>query len=453
VLSLKIAQELIRRKHEVLVVTANPPDTDARYRPGEEIKSYKFEGIDVISFEEPLRLKNYQFSFEFRHPYIKEEFRKVLDQFRPDVVHVMHAQNLSGSVIEEAKERGLPVILSPTDFWFICPIVQLKRPDGAVCQGPGPKGTNCLSCYTPKLFPPEPEFKEAVCGRFPSLVPNDDGLRQKASVRLLYSAYIMSKLPKAIAATTRRPAALRQIANAVDAITVPTLLMKNLFEKNGIDSRLIHHVPFGIDTTNLLAWCRKKPSQLLRIGFIGTLFEHKGVDILIKAIQSLPEPHRVLLKIYGSKSQFPEYFQQLQALVESCARTRERIQFLGTFPNDEFGKILSEIDVLVVPSRWYENTPLVMQSALATKTPLIATNLGGMSELIDHEKNGLLFELNDHNDLSRQFQKLLDNEHMLDTFRENIGPPRTIQDMVDDLERLYHLHIATPESSYVMSRT
>lgn len=433
VLTLKIAQDLIRRGYEVLVLTANPPDTDARFRPGEEVIRYTHEGINVVSFEEPLRLKGYRFSYEYQHPSIRERFGVLVEEFRPDIVHVMHAQNLSASIIEEAKSRSLPVIMSTTDFWFICPIVQLKRPNGQVCEGPGPFAKNCFTCYTPELMPPLNQFEEAIDSRFPAV----GKLSGKIGSTALYAAYLAAKYPQAVKATMERPEILSAIANTTDAITVPTRLMQRLFIKNGIKAELIHHVPFGIDTAKLLDWCVKPPSEKLRIGYIGTLFEHKGVDILIRAFQALQAPERATLKIYGSPNQFPEYAQKLKTLAESCLRTRDSVLFLGTFPNDDFGKILSEIDVMVVPSRWYENTPLVMQSALTTKTPMIATDLGGMSELIDHEKNGLLFKLNDHEDLAGQLQKLLDDPAMLNRFKDNIGPQRTIAIMVDELEALY----------------
>lgn len=434
VLTLKIAQDLIRRGHEVLVVTANPPDVDARRRPGEEERRYTHEGVNVVSLEEALRLKGYKFSFEYQHPHMRRRFGELIDEFRPDILHVMHAQNLSASVIEEAKSRDLPVILSPTDFWWICPVVQLKRPNGAVCEGPGPGARNCFTCYTPELMPPESEFVEAIDKRFP-VVTRVSG---KLGSRVLYYAYLGSKYPQALKATACRPDVLSGIANSVDAITVPTLLMKRLFAKNGIKDELIHHIPFGIDTAKLVDWCDKPASEVLRIGYIGTLFEHKGVDILIRAFQLLQAPERAVLKIYGSTKQFAEYADTLIALANSDPVTRDSVQFLETFHNDDFGKVLSEIDVMVVPSRWYENTPLVMQSALTTKTPMIATDLGGMSELIDHGKNGLLFKLNDHEDLSAQLRKLLDDRSVLEGFRAAIGPQRTISVMVDELEALYH---------------
>lgn len=429
ILTLKIAQTLKQRGHEVLVVTANPPDTDARYKEGEEVKRYEYEGINVVSVEEPLRLKDNKFSFEYFNPNIGAFFSEILKSFQPDVVHVMHAQNLSASIVEAAKEAGVRVVLSPTDFWFICPVVQLKRPDGQVCEGPGPKGVNCLTCYTPHLVPPPSQFAEAFSKRFPKL--------NRTIAAGAYPAYAASKLPSAINATTARPRFLRDIANKCQAIGVPTMLMKRLFEKNGINPDLIHHIPFGIDTAPLLAYQNKTASEVLRIGFIGTIFEHKGVDLLVSAFQHLKQPDKAVLKIYGNANQFPEYFKKVQELAASHLPTSEKIQFPGTFPNDRFGEILQDLDVLVVPSRWYENTPLVMQSALATRTPLIATNLGGMSELIEPEKNGLLFALNDVAGLAAQLDKLIEQPQLLRSMQENIEPQRTIAEMVEDIERLY----------------
>lgn len=435
VLTLKIAQELISRGHEILVFTASPPDTDARHAHGPDFTRYTHEGVNVHSVGEALRLRNYTFQHEYNHPQMAEHFASVIDEFKPDFVHVMHAQNLSGSIISIARKKGLPVVLSPTDFWFICPIVQLKRPDNSVCEGPGPGAINCLTCYTPNLIPPSGELVEAVSKRFP--VADNVIVKSAPGRAALQSAYAIYKMPAAIKATTDRPAFLRDIANSADAITVPTLLMKRLFIKNGIREDLIHHIRFGIDLSKLTGFQDKTESDALRIGFIGTLFEHKGVDVLIKAFQML-SPHKApQLKIYGSPSQFPEYFKILEDLAKSDEKSSSRIHFLGTFPNDQFGKIVSELDVLVVPSRWYENTPLVMQSALATKTPLIVTDLGGMSELINHGQDGFVFKVGDHEDLAEKLQCLIDQPDLLSKFRQNIGPQRSTSVMVDELESIY----------------
>lgn len=440
VLTLKVAQELLRRSYEVLVVTANPPDRDARHAVGEESINYVYQDVPVHMIGESLRLKDYTFDHEFKHPAIADHFQGVLQRFKPDLVHIFHAQNLSASIIDVAVKHNLPVICSATDFWFVCPIVQLKKPNGAVCRGPSLMAANCLGCYTPHLIPPKSELIEQLRKKYPSIA----GTMDKSPVPLkrlledsLMMAYISAKMPDAISSTVRRPEVLREAANKTKAIMVPTQLMRDIFVENGIRPELIHHVPFGIDSSPLIPFQRKTESSNLRFGFIGTLFEHKGPDLLIRAFQSLPEDCSAELKIYGDPEQFPDYGKTLKELVKSNPRNQSKISFMGTFPNEKLGEVLQNMDVLVVPSRWYENTPLVIQSALASKTPLIVTNLGGMAELVRHGFNGLVFELNNVNSLVQQMKRLLDERDLLETMKENIAPERTIPQMVDDIEAVY----------------
>jgi len=449
VLTLKIAQELQQRGYEVKVVAANPPDLDARRQsvdtPAAESKitsDYEFEGVPVHIIEEGLRLKEFKFSFEYYHPHIKAHFAKLLQEFKPDIVQLVHAQNLSASVIEACHEYSAPVVFYSTDFWFVCPIVQLKRPDGAVCRGPGPLALKCLDCYTPRLLPPDQEIVEAVASKYPAIGAGVGSLGpplKNLATFALSNLYRAVKAPAAIQATLARPNLLKNSANSLARILVPTKLMRDIFVENGIDSALIKHVPFGIDTSKLNDHQKKVPSEQVRIGYIGTFFEHKGVDLLVRAFLSLPDnlACQAQLKLYGDVNQFPQYVGLLKKLVAESPARGESVSFLGTFPNDQLGSVLEEIDVLVVPSRWYENTPLVMQSALATLTPLIVTDLGGMSELVKHGENGLLFKLNDYQSLLQQLTAVLQDRSLLPKFAGNIKPERTVAQMVDDIESVY----------------
>jgi len=440
VLTLKVAQELQRRGYDILVVTANPPDLDARHPVGEESADYVYEGVPVHVVGEPLRLKGYTFQHEYLHPGIGAHFDRILEKYGPDLVHVFHAQNLSASIIDAARRRGIPVIASTTDFWFVCPIVQLKRPDGAICRGPSKLALNCLSCYTPRLFPPISEFTEALQKRYSVLVKLMAALPvplPELAMKTLYATYKAGKLSSAIEATISRPDVLRDAANKLAAIMVPTRLMRDIFVENGVRAELIHHIPFGLDTQPLVPFQQKTASEILRVGFIGTIYEHKGVDLLIEAFQTLPPDAQATLTIYGDLNQFPDYGARMRALAERPCPHSKNISFGGTFPNSKLGEVLSTIDLLVVPSRWYENTPLVIQSALAAKTPLIVTNLGGMSELVKHEVNGLLFQLNDSSSLREQLLRVLNEPALLQRFRDNIAPERTTSEMVDDIVEVY----------------
>ena len=123
----------------------------------------------------------------------------------------------------------------------------------------------------------------------------------------------------------------------------------------------------------------------------------------------------------------PEYGQRLRNIAGDDAR----ITFEGTFPYHDIGKVLENIDVLVVPSIWYD-FPLIIPSALATKTPVIATDMPGMNELIRHEADGLLFARYDVQDLTDQIKRLLAEPELLPTLRAGIQPVKTVEAMIEE---------------------
>jgi glycosyltransferase involved in cell wall biosynthesis len=137
--------------------------------------------------------------------------------------------------------------------------------------------------------------------------------------------------------------------------------------------------------------------------------------------------------IHGNLERFKHYMKQLREL----AAGDERISFAGPFRRDRVGEVLYGTDVLVVPSRWYENAPVVIYEAFAAKTPVVATDLGGMSEVVEHEKNGLLFELDSAEDLARQLRRLYEEQGLLERLRSGIGHVKTVEENLAELEELY----------------
>ncbi len=105
---------------------------------------------------------------------------------------------------------------------------------------------------------------------------------------------------------------------------------------------------------------------------------------------------------------------------------------------------MAEIDILVVPSLWYENAPLVIYEAFASNTPVIATALGGMAEAVTHEVNGLLFDRGNVPELANMLQRVVAEPGLVERLRSGIRPVRTIGDEVCDLEALY-LSLIPPE--------
>ena len=220
-----------------------------------------------------------------------------------------------------------------------------------------------------------------------------------------------------------------------DRVIAPTKLTRDLLIRNGIDPSLIRLSRYGLDTSEIDTAPRSpvKPSTL-RIGYIGNLASHKGVDLLIEAFRGIPrDMMKARLKIYGSPTRDPAYFKLLTKL----AGEDRRINFAGTFGTEKIGWIFSDIEVLVVPSRWYENSPLVVYAAFASGTPVVATNLGGLSELVEHDKNGLLFPVDDAEKLNAQLLRFFPEPDLLRQLRDGIQPVKTAKESANELEQIY----------------
>lgn len=110
---------------------------------------------------------------------------------------------------------------------------------------------------------------------------------------------------------------------------------------------------------------------------------------------------------------------------------------MGRFEQDRIGEVLAGIDVLIVPSIWYENSPLVIKEAFAIRTPVIASNIGGMAELVTHNVDGLLFKQADSADLARQMRRVVEHPELLESLRNGIRPVKSIDKEVHELEAIY----------------
>lgn len=138
--------------------------------------------------------------------------------------------------------------------------------------------------------------------------------------------------------------------------------------------------------------------------------------------------------IYGDTEQFPRYTQRLAAL----AGDDERFHFKGTFNPDQIGNVFSGLDILVVPSLWHENTPLVIHSAQKAKVPVIASDVSGTREIISDGVNGFLFERGNPLHLSSIIDRLFVDRALVQRLSEASIPANTLSKYTDQLEGLYN---------------
>ena len=421
VLTYSVARELIKRGHTVRVLTGYPGNADLADEA--RFDEYDFEGIHVYRFHHAYNPMGGQVSMievGYNNRLGADYFDRIIERFEPDVVHFFHLNRLGTGLIERAVQAGIPRFMTPTDFWTICPTGQLLLAEGSLCAGPSAHAGNCLKHFAAST-------QKGAVGKLARMLPTSLADR---IVRLTQEGFGPSYKGReeVNALADRLPRNVSRL-NRLNGILVPNRFMKDFLVRHGVVPGLISEAAFGIDLASNATGERPLsfPGRL-RIGFIGTLAPHKGCHVLIEAYKNLAAPDATL-KIYGRSDDFPAYAAEL----ESRARRLPSIEFCGTFPNSEIGQVLASLDVLVVPSLWYENTPLVIYSAQAARCPVIASDLPGLSEAIGHDENGLLFKSGDSAGLARQLGRLINEDGLLQQLSARARRPESTECYVDQL--------------------
>lgn len=428
VLTYSVARELLRRGHTVHLLTGNPEPHDSS--SPEIFEEYDFEGIHVYRFNDTDKVTDgsiSRISRSYDNDLAASYFNKLLNSFRPDVVHFFHLNRLGTGLIEMCVRAGVPCFMTPTDFWAICPTVQLVYADGSMCSGPSAYGGNCVKHFaqngTHGLLASALAKKLPTAGADLLVRLTQKGLLPNYSQQIEVKA-IGSRLQKNI-----------ERINQLDTLFVPNLFMREKLLQYGVSTHLMVQLPFGISGLRDINEEHDKPkvsrrifNKPLRVGYIGTLAQHKGCHVLIQAFLALT-PGDAVLKIYGNPDDFPEYVDTLK----HAAFDENSIEFCGTFPNSKITEVIMNLDVLVVPSLWYENTPLVIYSAQAAQCPVVASDFPGISEVIKHDVNGLLFEPGDSGALSRALTSLASKPDLLERLGNNAYHPKSTESYVDEL--------------------
>jgi glycosyltransferase involved in cell wall biosynthesis len=425
VLTFSVAQDLRRRGHGVLVFTGYPDP--APLADEARLDRYTVDGIDVVRFHHahvPMGGETVLTRQEYRNKLAAGYFARTVREFAPDVIHFFHLSRLSGLLVDAALDAGIPAYYTPTDFWSICQTAQLMLPGGGPCGGPTADAGNCVK-HMAELT--QGRAVGALAGRVPDALA-DTVVRLTAQG--LLPPYPMHR---EVAAVHGRMDFLIRRLNWLHGIAAPTAVMADTLLRHGVDADLIVRMGYGIDTTGIAPTpVAHTPGTPLVAAFIGTLAPHKGSRVAIEAVRRLA-PGTVRLMIYGNPNDFPDYYASLQ----HQAADSPDIVFCGTFPPNRIGSVLSECHVLVIPSLWFENAPLVMHNALAAKRPVIASDLPGLAETVKAGENGLLFPAGDARRLAALFTSLHQNPSLLSALSAGCRAPKSIATYVDEVLSLY----------------
>jgi len=312
----------------------------------------------------------------YRHSTLDDRFKQILNQMKPDIVHIGHLNHLSTSMVDVASNEGYPIVFTLHDFWLMCPRGQFLQ-------------TNLG----------EPSFWNYCNGQENS----------KCAVNC-YSRYFSgspNELDKDIRYWTdwikRRMEHVRSITKKIDLFIAPSSWLYNRFVSgHNIDENSIVYLDYGFDHERLRNRNREPEDQFV-FGYIGTHIPAKGIQHLIPAFKMLDNEKSKLI-IWGRESHHNT------AALRRASRLNPNIIWLPEYDNRNIVReVFNKVDAIVVPSIWDENSPLVIHEAQQARVPVITADHGGMAEYVKHGVNGLLFKHRDPNDLCKQMKKFIAN--------------------------------------------
>jgi len=325
---------------------------------------------------------------------VERLFERVLDDFRPDLVHVQHLMGLPAQLLRVLLQRRIPYVVTLHDYWWICANAQLLTNDGQqICDGPR-LWLNCGRCAL-----------------------------ARAGMGTLWPAAPV--LAPFLAARARLQ---RQALEQADRLIAPTVFVKTWHVTHGVSADKIEVLPHGIEGPHLPAH-RPRPDGPFRFACIGGLARQKGVHVLIEAFARLTG--QAELWVAGSETFDPAYAQRLRSLAGP------RVIFMGGLSREQVWSCLAEIDVLAVPSLWYEAFSLIAHEAFVAGVPVVASRLGALAEVVHDGVDGLLVPPGDVDAWAAALQRLADSPELLDRLRVGVRPVTDLMRHVQLLTDVY----------------
>ena len=418
--TLGLGKSLQAKGHEVTILCAEDWNTGEKYWNG--VTQEVYDGVPVYR----VHLNWTKAADSNRILYDSLPVEKWLDELlstvKFDIVHVISTYSLGVGVLRSVKRANIPLVLTLMDFWFLCPSLQLLRSDGNLCDG---KTTpwQCQSCLM---------SRSRIFQKLHSIsLPDSVNSQVWGTLSRIKQVTNQRGFRGLLLNMDERKKVMREVFSLPDIVIAPSIVVRDLINKNFSMSVLL--LKYGHDLSWINEHGGKSKSDSVRIGYLGQILRIKGVHLLVDAFIKSNFGAKARLDIWGNHLADPAYTNELNSMIDN----RESICLRGKYDRKSLGAILADIDVVVVPSIWYENAPLVIQEAFAAGKPVITTNLGGMAEAVSHEVNGLLFERNNTEDLSRQLKRIVDEKGLLENLSDGLPPVKTFDDEIFELDEVY----------------
>ena len=422
-----LARELARQGHAVSVFARR----ENAQQPEYEVETTTTDQVELSRINHTLRGST-SFADSYQNDTIAARFGQMLDRFQPDIVHFQHLVYLSTTCVREAVQRQIPVVMTLHDYWLICQRGRFLKPDLSVCSGQTDAG--CAQCFHHLLGPK----MSVLYGWLKPLLGQQSWLRERARRWYGKRAGSQSVSLAARQQIQARMAHIRTLCESVSLFLAPSRFLREQFVAFGLPPEKILFHECGLQTDTLRPAPKARVPQRTRgkrplvFGYIGVVDPVKGVQLLVEAFQTLPQAE---LRLYGGEAAYASYPDEKR--FRSRLASSARIRCMGRYEQHELGRILAEVDVVVVPSIWYENAPLVIREAFLAHTPVITADFGGMREWVTDGVNGLLFEPRNIADLRQKMRRFITEPDLVARLSRAFPAVRSIRADAALLAQLY----------------
>ena len=382
-----LARELALRGHQVTVF-------HRRNAAGEGQESWDDEGVRVWSAWAGVLNPMRRFLATFGEPALERALEGVLDEVKPELVHVQHMMGLPMASLRGIRKRGIPFVITLHDYWWVCANAQLLTNDRRqLCAGPR-LYLNCARCAL------------ARSGR---------------------ARYLLA-FPAIAALLAWRSGLLRRELAFAAALLAPSEFVGRWYMAHGAPKDKLVVIPLGVERRTSAPVPRPRLDGPMRFVYIGGIAPQKGVHIVSEALRGLEGAE---LWVAGDESADPAYARHLKRQAPPSVR------FLGKLDRARVWETLASADAVVIPSLWYETFSLIAHEAFASGVPVLASRLGALAEVVRDGLDGLLISPGDVNAWRAAFQSLIDDPDRLASLRAQVRPPLAAEQHADRILALY----------------
>ncbi|HEX3098367.1 MAG TPA: glycosyltransferase [Usitatibacter sp.] len=391
--------------------------------PGPSERAYEHSGVRVRRFAGMAP------AFEFDHvygdgdPVAAEAFCRILDEEKPDLVHA-HAltAEVSLAAARAVKSRGIPLVFTYHSAATTCAVGTLLKDRRQPCAG-RLEARACAACNLRRLGMPKP--LSGIVGRVPPAIGKivgRSGIRGRPATALRMQELI-----------ARKHAAAREFLSLADALVAPSRWVRDLLVENGVPVSKISLCGQGIEHSPV----ERVPTArrtCLRIAALARLDAMKGMHILLEALRARPALD-VRLDIFVAPPAGVEtaYGRRLRREASGDARVR----LLPPLAHEAVVRALADYDAVAVPSQVLETGPLVVLEAFAAKTPVIASDLGGIAERVSHGVDGLLIPPFEADAWGSAIERLARDPALLARLRAGVPDVPSMDDVTEAMHSLY----------------